>query len=58
MCVELQRTRYREPGIFGLREMSKFKVAAVEISEEALRLQVVGSVALDRTAILKQGEFR
>ena len=58
MCVKLQCTGYGEPGIFGLGKMSKFKVGPVQIAQEALRLQVVGPVALHCAAILEEGKFR
>src|SRR5271168_4065397 len=57
MGIKLQSTGYEEPWILGLREVSKFKIAPIQIAQEVFGLQVVGSIAHYRTAILEQGEF-
>ena len=58
MRVELHRAGYREPGILRLREMRQLEIGPVQVGEELLRLQAVGPVALHRSAILEQGQFR
>ena len=58
MGVELQSSCDGELGVLGLRKMRKFKVGAVQVAQEASRLQVVGSVPGYGAAILEKGEFR